>query len=222
MKRAKSPRRAADEANTRIVNDFLDRYFYTEENGFENVDRINERDLQVKGVDVDLCFNGVHRLVDEKAATSYVNKNLGTFSFELAFVTSNNEIMDGWLLNENLLTDSYVLVWIDNGDMIPFGESSDIEVLSGVDGIHVADIALVKKSSILKYLEGLGWSAGRLSFKCDDIITKNGEGVEMGNVWKNGCKFTYSKHLVEEPVNILVPRNKLIEMADFHLHYDNR
>lgn len=221
-RRAVSPRRAADETNTRIVNAFLDKYFYTDKNGFSSVERVYDKPRQVQGIDVELTFNGVQYSADEKAATSYVNKGLGTFSFELAFVNKKNEIMDGWLLNEDLLTDSYVLVWIDNGDMVPFSEGSSIEVLDGIDAIHVADIALVKKKSVLNYLESIGWTKEKLSAKCDDIIDKEGNGVEMGNAWRNGCKFTYSQHLVEEPVNVLVPRFKLIEMADFHLHFDNR
>ena len=221
--RAQSPRRAADETNTRIVNEFLDRNFYTEANGFSSVERVYDKPRQVQGIDVEFDFNGKSYAADEKAATSYVNKNLGTFSFELAFVNRKNEIVDGWLLNEDILTDSYVIVWIDNGDMVPFSEDTpDIEVLDGVGAIHVADVALVKKKKVLEYLESLGWPVGRLSMKCDKIIEKEGEGIEMGNVWRNGCKFSYSKHLVEEPVNIILPRFRLIEMADFHLHFDNR
>ena len=219
--REKSPRRAADETNTRIVNQFLDKYFYTSGNGFGDVERIEDKTRQVQGIDVEFAFGEKHYLADEKAATAYVNKGLGTFSFELAFVNKRNEIMDGWLLNEDLLTDSYVLVWIDNGDMIPFSEDNpNVEVLNGVDAIHVADVAFVRKEKVVEYLDGLGWNVDNLRDKCDAILT-DPDGQYMGNVWKNGCKFTYSRHFVEEPVNVLVPRNKLIEMADFHLHFDN-
>lgn len=217
--RAKSPRRAADEENTRIVNDFLDKYFYTKENSFEFIKRIDERNLQIQGIDILFDYNGRHYTADEKAATAYINKGLRTFSFELAFVNARDEIMDGWLLNEELKTDSYVLVWIDEGDVVPFSEETpDIEVLNGIDGIKVADVALVDKCRILEELWALGWSIDKLRAKCDAILD-DPDSQNMGNVWKNGCKFTYSRQLVEEPVNVLLPREKLIEISDFHLKY---
>ena len=217
--RKKSPRRAADESNTLIVNHFLDKYFYTEENGFSDVKRIDERELQVKGVDVEFSFKDKHYFADEKAATSYINKGLRTFSLELAFVNARNEIMDGWFLNEGLMTDSYVFVWIDEGDVVPFLEGSEIDVLCGINGIKVADVALIEKSKILDYLSSLGWSKDNLRTKCDNILTEP-EKENMGNLYKNGCKFSYSSHLVEEPVNVIIPREKIIELSTFHLHVD--
>ena len=221
-RRKPSPRRAADEHNTRIVNDFLDRYLYTEANGFTNLERVEDRPRQIKGVDVEFEFNGDFHRADEKAATSYINKDLATFSLELAFVNKQNEIMDGWFLNEDLMNDSYVFVWIDQGDVVPFSdESPDVEVLTGVDGIRVADVAFVNKHAIHGYLSSIGWDDDKLRTKCDRILD-NPEGEKMGNVWRNGCKFSYSQHLVEQPVNVIISRTKIIEMSAFHLHFDNR
>ena len=217
-KRAASPRREADEQNTAIINDYLDRYVYTYENGFSVVERVNDRPRQVKGIDVEFNYGERAYFADEKAASTYINKPnpLATFSFELAFVNRNNEIMDGWFLSDRLDTDTYVLVWIDKGDMHPISEDKpDIMVLDGVDAIKSGDIAIVSKASIRAYLASLGWDVDKLRDKCDQIIETEGK-VNMGNVWHNGCKFSYSQHLVEQPVNVLIPRNKLIEMAVFH------
>ena len=36
----------------------------------------------------------------------------------------------------------------------------------------------------------------------------------MGNLWTDGCKFTYSNQFVEAPINILLPRDAYMHMAD--------
>jgi hypothetical protein len=40
----------------------------------------------------------------------------------------------------------------------------------------------------------------------------------MGNIRKNGCKFAYSEQLIEKPINILLPKEKYMEMADFSVN----
>ena len=40
--------------------------------------------------------------------------------------------------------------------------------------------------------------------------------VGLGNIKKNGCKFSFSKHLKEQPINILLPKETYIELADIH------
>lgn len=208
----------ADEANTMIVNRFLDSVVYTAENGFSDVERVDDKERQVQGIDVIFNLDGNKHLSDEKAATSWINKGLKTFSFELSFINRRNEIMDGWFLRDDLLNDSYVLVWIDEGEMRPFGTEENVEVLKGVDAILKADIAVVTKSAIKDYLESLGWTEDKLKTKCDAII-ENPDGENMGNVFRNGCKFSYSTQLVEKPVNVLLTREKLMEIAEFKYHY---
>jgi hypothetical protein len=219
-RRAPSPRRAANVENTEIVNKFLDKYFYTEDNGFYDFNRIDDRARQVAGVDVEFSFREEPYVADEKAASDYINKAypLSTFSLELAFVNKANRIMDGWFIREDLDTDSYVFVWIDSAEMHNY-EETNIRVINNEDSIKLADVALVRKSDIKGYLESLGWTSERLREKCERIIKCGGDGENMGNVWHNGCKFSYSKNLVEKPVNVLVPRKKLIEMAVISRHY---
>ena len=217
-KRAASPRREANERNTWIINDYLDKYVYTQENGFTSFERVMDRQRQVKGIDVILGYNGTRYYADEKAASDYINREfpLQTFSLELAFVNRDNIIMDGWFLNDEIRTDSYVFVWIDTADMHPISEDKpDIMVLDGIDAIKSGDVAIVDKEDVEQYLESLGWTKDKLRAKCDQIIDEDGN-VEMGNVRKNGCKFSYSTKLVEQPVNVLVPRDKMIQIAKFH------
>lgn len=217
-KRAASPRREANERNTEIINNYLDKYVYTTDNGFTKVERVNDRERQVKGIDVILEYQGKQYLADEKAASDYINRErpLATFSLELAFVNRDNEIMDGWFMRDDLDNDMYVFVWIDKADMHPISaDKPDIMVLDSVDAVKTGDVAFVSKSAIHNYLESLGWTDDKLRMKCDKIIESDGYEY-MGNAWKNGCKFSYSTQLVEQPVNVLITREKIIELSKFH------
>ena len=76
------------------------------------------------------------------------------------------------------------------------------------------DAALVSKEKILNHLSFLGWSEERLHVK--DYQIRNYDKPNMGNIKKNGCKFSFSKHLKEQPINILLPKETYIELAEIY------
>ena len=69
--------RKEDEKCADIVSKFLEKHFY---NKVENYEKIDDKEQQVKGVDVIFILNGKQYVCDEKAAIRYVNKNLQTFA----------------------------------------------------------------------------------------------------------------------------------------------
>lgn len=215
----KSLRRQVDESNTLLVNDYLDKFVYTEENGFSNIKREDGVKAQVSGIDITFDFNGESFLCDEKAAAAYINNPLRTFSLELSFINKAGIEKIGWFVNDDLSTDSYVFVWIDEGDVIKVGEDKkgEIYALTGIDGIKKLEISFIRKEKIKEYLSSLGWTRDNLLEKNRRIRENNKE--KMGKITENGCKFSYSKSLSEKSINVLVPRDKLIEMADKHLKF---
>ena len=76
---------------------------------------------------------------------------------------------------------------------------------------------LVDRDKILRYLEGLGWDIDRLLIKGEKM--RENENEYGGNLKKNGCKFVCSRHLVEQPVNILLSRDKLKDLSDLTLKW---
>ena len=50
------------------------------------VQRINDLDLQYKGVDLIYNNNGAKIYIDEKAQLDYLNSDLPTFTFELSYL----------------------------------------------------------------------------------------------------------------------------------------
>ena len=190
-RRGKSVLRKEDEALSTRITEYLDESFYHEVG--KEFERVNDRERQVKGVDVIFDIGDKHYVADEKAAVRY--RNLKTFSLELSFVNKRGEVQDGWLISDKMENNSYVLIWVDEQD-----------------GKESVTIALVMKEKILRYLRDLGWTKDNLERKMS--LIRNGESEYMGNIYRDGCKFSFSEQLVEKPINVLLSRDAYLQMAD--------
>ena len=197
--------RKEDEKCSDIISSVLNHIFY---NNTENFERVYDLDRQVKGVDTIFKFKNKTYLCDEKAAIRYVNKKLNTFSLELFFINRKNKINVGWLLDDEKINNSFLFVWIDKADKDILQSESDVKEI---------EIALVCKEEIISFLKKLGWNKETLLKKCEKII--NNEHEYLGNVYKDKCKFSYSKNLVEKPINILISRNDLKKISDFNFKF---
>lgn len=196
--------REYDEHCEKVMGEFLDKYFYNE-NIEGTITRVKDRKLQVKGVDVVIDDGDVKFYIDEKAAIRYVG--LKTFALELSFINRQGDINTGWLLDNKKINDYFLFVWINelNGT-----EIKDISSIKNVD------VALVSKSSIFSHLISLGWSKNNLLEK--DRRIRNNEDEYMGNILRDKCKFSFSNHLVEKPINILLPKETYMEIADLSIN----
>ena len=170
----------------------------------ENFERVNDRDRQVAGIDTIFDFNDNHYVCDEKAAIRYINKNLKTFAFELSFLNRSGCLTDGWLLSDKKVNNSFLLVWIDKAKK---------DIIESSDDIEVAQLCLVRRDAILEHLDSLGWSIENLSRK--DMEIRSDEDCYLGDIYKDHVKFSYSWKLFEKPINVLLPRKKLVEISDF-------
>ena len=196
--------REYDEHCEKVMGEFLDKYFYNE-NIEGTITRVKDRRLQVKGVDVVIDDGDVKFYIDEKAAIRYVG--LKTFALELSFINRQGDINTGWLLDNKKINDYFLFVWINelNGT-----EIKDISSIKNVD------VALVSKASIFRHLNSLGWSKNNLLEK--DRRIRNNDNEYMGNILKDKCKFSFSNHLVEKPINILLPKETYMEIADLSIN----
>lgn len=197
--REESKLRKQDEKTADIVADFLDKTFYKEEtNDFiRNV----EKTLQVYGIDTIFTYKGKKYKCDEKTTAHY--GNLKTLALELSFINKNGDVTKGWLLNENLLNNSYLFAWLDNDKV---------------------EISLVEKATLLEYIESLGWTR-QLLFKKQEKIRNSFDNFQTENLDdldEYGIKFHYSRQLVEKPINILLPRKKYAELSVFNKIYPTK
>lgn len=196
--------REYDEHCEKVMGEFLDKYFYNE-NIEGTITRVKDRKLQVKGVDVVIDDGDVKFYIDEKAAIRYVG--LKTFALELSFINRQGDVNTGWLLDNTKINDYFLFVWINelNGT-----EIKDISSIKNVD------VALVSKISIFRHLNSLGWTKNNLLEK--DHRIRNNDNEYMGNILRDKCKFSFSNHLVEKPINILLPKETYMEIADLSIN----
>ena len=195
----------------------------------EDFERIYNKDLQTRGID--LVLRGT-ALVDEKAAIDYRQKDLRTYSFELSTKMKFRgrdgrdhwQRTDGWFMSDFQKNGYYMLQWF----------KSD----AAIKNVESCETALVRKDAIKAYLAEKGLGTDMLSMIKDEILTRQGDaytgftsettGVryeakrdyESGDVTgiygitPCGLKVTLSLQKVEEPVNVIIPKEDLIRMAE--------
>lgn len=190
MEREESRLRAGDVRMSNEIYSFLDNTFYKEKT--TDFERVNDRERQLKGIDVIFKIGDKKYKADEKAAVRW--RNLKTYSLEVSFINRRNEVQEGWFVNEDLENNSYVFVWVDKD-----GEEESVT------------LAVVLKKKLHEYLQSIGW--GRESLLNKSRLIREGN-TNLGDININGCKFSYSERLVEKPVNILLPREKYMKLAD--------
>ena len=195
--------REYDEHCEKVMAQFLDEHFY-KKIGYTWRERVTDRERQVKGLDVILKRDDKVYNIDEKAAIRYTN-GLNTFALELSFLNRKGNRVDGWLIDEKKVNDYFVFVWINK---------IEGELIENVDSFKEVEVALVSKEKIMIYLESLGWDVDKLLIKDERI--RDGIDDNLGDIRKNGCKFSYSERLFEKPINILLPKQAYIKIADEH------
>ena len=199
-----------DLRRTNILNDFLDHKFYGKHN-FPYT-RVYDKETQVKGVDIKFSVGNKTYICDEKSATSYMGKELNTFCLELFQKTKsyNSVGMDGWFLSDKNINDSYLFVWVD--------ELYTNENIKSYKDIKKAEVCLVRKERLLKYLSNYGFNKDYLKTLSKDMFAK-GTGevyIGKGTVSTKGLKVKQNLNMSENPINLLLSRNVYRRLADIN------
>lgn len=206
------------------------------------VKRISDKVKQLKGVDVELSKDDKSFVIDEKAATARQNSytSLQTWAFEISSL--NNKFAIGWALNDNCINDHYSLAYLNNNRMCT--EVSDAEVLlinkklirqeihkHGILTVEDADSLL--SEDILLSENYTPNNKNIISFDKEDgskvvIFFRDDDDKEMRklkHIYPDGTALVCSYDLLEQPINFLIPRDELREMADdiliYHRNNDN-
>ena len=199
-----------DLRRTNILNDFLDHEFYGKHN-FPYT-RVYDKETQVQGVDIKFSVGDKTYICDEKSATSYMGKELNTFCLELFQKTKsyNSVGMDGWFLSDKNINDSYLFVWVD--------ELYTNENIKSYKDIKKAEVCLVRKERLLKYLSNYGFNKDYLKTLSRDMFAKGTEEVYIGKgtVSTKGLKVKQNLNMSENPINLLLSRNVYRRLADIN------
>ena len=201
--------------------DFMDSYFYSKYSADTNdavrFNRVTDPELQLNGVDVCVEYNNSKYYIDEKATLYYCNLMIPTFAFELDSIQKGYSVpIEGWFLNDNLKTDYYMLIWpnvkCEKKESNLFVRK-DIRYLRKND-FTIIEAMLVDKKDIRAYVERNGFNK-ELLFEYAQRYRKMNE---MKNTSESkeifpGGKLFYSGHLAEKPVNIVINKEALKNLA---------
>lgn len=185
-----------------------------------NIDfkRVTDIDEQKAGIDVRIVRpEDKHELlVDEKSASTYFQKRLRTFCFELS--SENNVNGFGWFAPENdkIKTEYYILAY-------PYAPNKPKDDL--LESVDEMEVLFISKKKIWNYLKKQGISGSDFVTSC---IINNGIPVNNFNQplgpgeeeykkvydFNKDIRFVYSTHLAEHPLNIIISRYVLRKLAD--------
>ncbi len=186
----------------RVIAQYLDEHLYND-GRFTRHDRTDGRDEQLSGSDIIISVPSLgikDAVVDEKAITHYMTRQLPTFALELSFLSQSGNVVEGWLTDSDKVTEYYLMMW-------PVATKRwSIEI----QDIKYIDYMLVKRSDILNWLANQGYTIDKLKEKANIIrntITENGaiDKIDGKDYW-----FYLTTQLVECPINVVI-RKKIYE-----------
>ena len=203
-------RRSMDMTAEQELASFLDSYLYKpllEEGRFSSIVRIDDVDMQLKGVDVEATTPTHVARIDEKAQLYYINKDLPTFAFELQFLKGTSRYT-GWLLNDELLTSHYLLIW-------PRATTDKVNDLKRDDFTEL-DALMVSRRRIHDFLDRNGFSSDVLVHTANSLRQQG----RIGRVNTNRSGIYYyvsdSRKYAEAPINLVIGKHYLLQLADAH------
>ena len=191
------------------VGKFLDKYFYPKiDTSFKRVESLEE---QYQGIDV---YIG-NCAIDEKVACHYVNSDLPTFAFEISYINRGEYLQDGWLLDDKLKTDVYLLMWVYtekfpfvkqtwNGNFYITEKTIIYESLTAEE-ISSIDCCILSKANLLNYLESINLTKDKLR----DLSAYMRENKKKIYEISSNLRLQSSSNLVEYPVNLIISKNIL-------------
>jgi len=192
---------------------FLDRYFYDrllQNHKITSYVRITDKKIQLQGIDVMVSTSRKTVNLDEKAQLYYINENLPTFAFEVNFIDRMGNLSPGWLFNDNLLTDYYVLVW-------PTATHNDLKTIQAEDFTCV-ECMLIKKNEIIDYLSELGYTSNFIEEIATGLRSQNKYGKHFFKNQNNFyLYFSQPNNYTEQPINIVI-RKRLLKQLAFRIY----
>lgn len=160
------------------------------------LERNEDKETQLLGLDYEFDLNGKHRICDDKFATDYINKHLPTFCLELATkpVSGVGDYKKGWFVDKDKITDTYLFKWLDNGKM---------------------EAIVVDRRRLTEEIEKMGWTLDELY----DYAMKISEG-EAPAGYHRGLKFRVSYGKREKGITIILSRQFYRRISDLSRVYD--
>ena len=200
--------------------EFMDAYFYSKLSATDGstfrYTRIHDREQQLNGVDICIEIGDRKINIDEKASFYYSNAMIPTFAFELDSIQRGHvNPVSGWFINDDLLTDYYMLIWPN----IKCEQKDGVWVRKAISSIKKNDFTIVEammvsKLELREFIRCLGYSKDLL-IKYAKRIRSEYYGVDeqKTELLIDGLKIMYSGGIAEKPVNLVINKRILRELA---------
>lgn len=216
---------------------------FVDNNIIQSFYHITDTHLQHEGVDtIIVTLKGEEIYIDEKAALDYAKRDIGeeslpTFAFEISYLNKSGVLTEGWLTNPKYSkTDDYLLVWLW------VKSSTNIRYLQ-CDDILKLEVVVLPKVAIQNHilnsvsgnidLDGFRQIANKqrtamINNRLNQVAIEEAllnvdsresryvmENFVFKETQKNRMKWflTDSSKKAEQPLNIVVYKNTLIELA---------
>lgn len=197
--------RSKDEHNESVITAYLDKYMYARL--YRNYEVVTDKDTQCKGIDVIVRTKNGEVYHDAKAQSSarFIGRPEPTFAMEILTNDKTGRTRKGWFIRNDLDTDMYVLVWVNEAYADYNGR------ISSPDDIYELEVSVVNKHALKEYIytvEGL------------DDSTLEREAYALRDYGKNftyltrNCKLVFSQNLKEQPVSLVLPKSILDRFAE--------
>jgi len=221
--------RANSVRGERAVGVFLDKYFYPKliENGFilsyereMGIENDEAQEAQMKGTDIVLTFsNEDSSRCDEKAQTSRLLKEKEelVFGLELDFYSEKaDKIVDGWFVSKENNTDRYIFVWLKRVRKEKVRDDGLVCYNRLVaDDINEAEVIIISKKVIKDWLSDRGYNDEELIQIAKDMrLEGENKRIEKPLDEDSGTVRYSGNILPEQPINLRVGKNVLIEKCD--------
>lgn len=234
---------------------YLDKYLYPKivtvlKDNYPNTKfefiRENSREKQLKGIDVTLKItynNGETKevLFDEKAQLYFMDKDINTFAFEIDSL-QKGFVSDGWLFDENKLTEFYVLLYpkICNKALLEKyskgNRKNKAEILSKIKENDYDNVGciIINRKSIISFLEKDNFGEAIVKDRAKKIRNRDIEPED--EKYENNSRYiyhfrdaqgeitykyymTYSYSIFEHPINVVIKKDILEEHSWYKEHW---
>ena len=188
-----------DVRKEQLLGAFLDGLYQELGMHFE---RVTDKEMQHRGVDIIVTRDGQRFLVDEKAQLDYLNVSMPTFAFEIGGFREEEHKM-GWLFDAKKRTTHYMLI-------------TDIYLKEGKQLRSAEDIASVcllwlNREKLITFLAGRGLDRARCELAEQEARERGTNGrIATG---QRGLYFFLSAQKAEAPFNIVITREHLLKIG---------
>ncbi len=210
--------RKADMQAEKMLGNFMDHNFYSklhDRNGdLIDYERLIDKESQLQGIDVKINVDGRTLLIDEKASFYYSNAMIPTFAFEIDSI-QKNRLVDGWFINDSLLTEYYMLIWPN----VKCQKDGDNWLRKNISEIKESDFTiieamLVEKKKLLAEVAKHGFPVSRLKSYANEMRSRIDNGnARAEETLDDDIRMVYSGFLAEKPVNAVLQKRLLKQIA---------